>query len=357
MSLSIVKSGRVTGDEHDPEDESPHGCRVMKKLLSPWARFGPRIVCADSYFASVASAIEMFKLGFRFIGVVKTAHRAFPLKYLSNIPLAERGSMAALVSEVDGVEMAAFVWCDRERRYFISTVDSISAGQSYKRKRWRQVQPVESNVPPEMIDLEIAQPKGAEVYYDTCAAIDQHNRCRQDDLGLERCLRTPRWDMRVGMSLFGMMIVDTFRVFKLCTGSPMSQGVFYTCLGEALIENPYAFGLSNPPGPNSRRLSGGSTESDSTVSNIGTSGIGLHLTPVKRRVVYEDSRQSRKRKRLEQVRCRACNHKTTSVCSECLKNPMAQTATCGYCDPRNDRYCFRDHMMLSHGVSDLSSCS
>ena len=29
MSLSIVKSSCVTGDEHDPQDESPHGCLVM----------------------------------------------------------------------------------------------------------------------------------------------------------------------------------------------------------------------------------------------------------------------------------------------------------------------------------------
>ena len=168
MSLSIVKSNRVEESDHDSNEEgnsTPHGVCVLQKLLTPWKSAHDRVVCADSYFASVAAARAMRKLGFRFIGVVKTAHRGFPLKYLSSVPLAERGSVAALVTEEDGLEMTAFVWCDRERRYFISTADGISEGKPYQRKRWRQVEPVESNAPPVVVDLQIAQPRGAEVYY------------------------------------------------------------------------------------------------------------------------------------------------------------------------------------------------
>jgi hypothetical protein len=40
----------------------------------------------------------------------------------------------------------------------------------------------------ELVDLEIPQPKAAEIYYDTASSIDQHNRCRQDDLPIERKL-------------------------------------------------------------------------------------------------------------------------------------------------------------------------
>ena len=52
----------------------------------------------------------MFKLGFfRFIGVVKTAHRGYPLQCLGSLQLAEQGSMAAIVSEHDDVYLTAFV--------------------------------------------------------------------------------------------------------------------------------------------------------------------------------------------------------------------------------------------------------
>ena len=298
----------------------------------------------------------MFKLGFRFIGVVKTAHRGYPLQYLGSLQLAERGSMAAVVSEHDDVYLTAFVWCDRERRYFISTADGIALGQSYQRKRMRQVQPVESNLPPEVVDLEVVQPKGAEVYYSTCAAIDQHNRWHQDDLQLERKLRTPRWDMRVGMSLFGMMIVDTYRVHKLCTRSTLTPSEFYTKLGEALIENPYIGGHGGGLGAVTRRLSSDSSTASSLSSKTNTSGIGLHLTPVKEHVTYEGSDGSQ-RKRLRQVSCSFCYRKTTRVCSECLQDSLVPDRKCGFCDPVNNRYCYRQHMEVCHGVGNPSSDS
>ena len=42
-------------------------------------------MCADSYFASVAAAKALKSIGLRFIGVVKTATKEFPLKHLSGI--------------------------------------------------------------------------------------------------------------------------------------------------------------------------------------------------------------------------------------------------------------------------------
>jgi hypothetical protein len=36
-------------------------------------------VCADSYFASVQAAEHLLSMGLKFIGVVKTATRKFPI--------------------------------------------------------------------------------------------------------------------------------------------------------------------------------------------------------------------------------------------------------------------------------------
>jgi hypothetical protein len=103
------------------------GTQVLRDLVMPWARTG-HIVAADSYFASVESAEVLYKAGLRFIRV------------------------------------------DRERRYFVSTCSSLAPGTLYMRKRLRQVS-MESNAPPEVVELTVPQPQAAEIYYSACAMI------------------------------------------------------------------------------------------------------------------------------------------------------------------------------------------
>jgi hypothetical protein len=115
------------------EEESIH----LKEIDNQVSRC---IVCADSYFASVATALELKRLGLRFIGVVKTATKRFPLKHLSGLELRDRGGCVGLMSKrIDGQSsLLAFVWMDRNRRYFIATGSCVQAGKTYSRNRWRQ---------------------------------------------------------------------------------------------------------------------------------------------------------------------------------------------------------------------------
>ena len=80
------------------------------------------------------------RIGVRFIGVVKTATKSFPMAYLWSIELAEgRGQRLGVVLKTNGVPtMMAYVWMDRDRRYFISTASSLQDGEDYYRIRWRQ---------------------------------------------------------------------------------------------------------------------------------------------------------------------------------------------------------------------------
>ena len=45
------------------------------------------MVCADSYFSSVSTSKELMRLGMRFIGLVKTASKKFPMAYLQALEL------------------------------------------------------------------------------------------------------------------------------------------------------------------------------------------------------------------------------------------------------------------------------
>jgi hypothetical protein len=218
-----------------------HGCNVLYWLVKPWAN-KDRVVVADSYFASVSACVRLFEIGLRFIGVVKTATRQFPMNYLGSLPLpGGKGSRKGLLTtdEATGCQLMSFVWVDRDRRYFISSASSLCEGQSVARNRWTQ-RDKGYNAEPEVMDKRVAVPVAAETYYKGCAKIDQHNRRRQDDLQLERKVQTNDWAKRVNMSILGMVVVDAYNLCRGCTGGqfPFSeQKWFYEKLAQELIEN------------------------------------------------------------------------------------------------------------------------
>ena len=125
----------------------------------------------------------------------------------------------------------------------------------------------------------VPQPKAAEIYYSTCAAVDRHNRCRQADLNLEKTLRTHDLAMRVGMSLLGVVIVDAWLAYSGCIGERLSitQKDFYSALSEELIDNSYDQITAR------RKRQSDAMESAALADNVPHSGIGPHLTPTKRR--------------------------------------------------------------------------
>jgi Transposase IS4 len=87
----------VTTAEHEETRASEaevglkHGTVVLDRLVRPRYGKGDRIVCADSYFASVEAALHLQARGVRFIGVVKTATSSYPMKLLQSKVLPSRG--------------------------------------------------------------------------------------------------------------------------------------------------------------------------------------------------------------------------------------------------------------------------
>jgi hypothetical protein len=336
----LVK-GNIDNDEME-EDLAPtvlHGTQVLLQLTTPWFNSN-RIVCADSYFASVGAAQEMIRNGLRFIGVVKTATRRYPKAHLSRIEFTQRGEFQGVVG-IDGnnTGMYAFVWMDRDRRYFISTTGNMEHGLPYTRKRWRRVDDAD-NAEPELVDLTIPQPKTAEVYYSTCAAIDRHNRCRQHDLAIEKKIKVKSWYKRVNVSIFGICIVDTWLVYNGCRQQESeTQKEFYSFLAEELIDNTYdnihrraRAGVSTTP-QNLSLLAGNNGNS--------RSGISAHLTPTKRLKRDHEGHVINHR---WQARCKTCSMKTTKLCSVCYDN----NETVPICDPCTGKSCFSEHMQCVH---------
>jgi Transposase IS4 len=116
IRLKLVKTATEEASNHQDEEEStsslPHGAQVLRCLVSPWANVD-HVVCMDSYFASVAAALEMKSIGLRFIGVVLTApRRRFPMAYLQGLEPQKRGDWKGLIMRSTGPSLLAFVWMD-----------------------------------------------------------------------------------------------------------------------------------------------------------------------------------------------------------------------------------------------------
>lgn len=329
MRPHLVTTARDEERRTSPHEQGLlHGTVVLSRLVSPWVGSG-RTVCADSYFASVQAAERMQMSGMRFIGVVKTATRKYPMAELARRPAHGRGDTEYLVrkNQEGDVSMLALMWVDRERRYFISTTSSPADGSPYECIRWRQ-----EGDEARRVALTVRQPKVAEVYYSACASIDQHNRCRQDDLRLERKLVTHDWSKRVGLSILGIIIVDSWLLYKGArAGEGRVQRRYYEMLATNLIDNTYdSHGL--------RRRSSMCAEEEARLPAM--SAFGPRLSPTKKRKKNSFSAQRD---------CKVCKNRTTFVCSTCREISGDEVFLCS---AKKGRECFRKHRAQVHGVSD-----
>lgn len=316
LKLKLVKA--ISEDSHTLSDNLQHGTSILCELVEPWNNTN-RIVCADSYFASVHTAEVLIEKGLKFIGVVKNCTRKFPLSYLSSVEATGRFQHVSMVrrNEDYAFEMSAVMWIDRDRRYFISTASSVEPGEPHGRKRWRQT---EEGANP--VTITITPPKLIDLYYSVCGKIDRHNRCRQADLNIEKKVQTKSWAFRVNSTILSMVAVDSWLVYQGCHGSDshMTQGEFYESLATELIDLDYE--------PSSQPA---------------TESISLMRIPSKR-----GQRTSNSRNHVAQRRCKVCSKKTTHMCAQC----KIQDRTSVYlCDGSTGRTCFEEHKSEIHVFS------
>jgi hypothetical protein len=283
----------------------------------------------------------------RYIGVVKTATKNYPMSHLSKVELKFKGDRAGVMAKdetSENPELLAFVWRDRDRRYFIASGSSMAEGTPVSRDRWRQLVK-DRTTPPEKVTIRIPQPQAAELYYEVCGKIDNHNRDRQATLGLERKLKTHDWSKRVNLTILSMCMVDAWKVWSLITidelGNPVeTQKAFYAHLAAELIDNNY-------DGVQRRNQSGENTSEaairDPTTGEI-RRGLGIHLAKTKRRRITN----GKTTKHLYQGRCNECKvMKTSYVCSACEDDPD-KTKDVFICQPEGGMVCWEDHIAKCH---------
>lgn len=123
MGLKIVKSADKTAANDDQlYVQLNHGTKILADPCAPWNDF-ERIVCGDSYFASVQAAETLLAKNLRFTGVIKTYTKRFPISYFNSHHLLNKGDFKTLMSRVnlpngEQRDVAAVCWLDIGRRDF-----------------------------------------------------------------------------------------------------------------------------------------------------------------------------------------------------------------------------------------------
>jgi len=235
----------------------------------------------------------------------------------------------------------AFVWADRDRRYFITSCSNIQDGTAIDRLRWKQVDKA-PNLSPTRVTVHVRQPRACDTYYSGCQAIDRHNRARQAGLNIEKKVKVQTYDKRVDTSLFGMIVVDGMRLFQgIRKGSEVdrSERRHFERVSELLIDNTFdTRSLRDRAKKEVRTL----VEQSANLSHtIPSTQQLLGTTPTKRH-------KKNHPKHLLQGRCIICDALTTNVCRECQMNIGATSKKQLWTCSKVNKVCMGKHMLATH---------
>jgi hypothetical protein len=285
-------------------------------------------VCADSAFASVKSAVQLRKKGLYFLGMVKTASRSFPMKYLQEYPLCERGDHVAVTSALDNVNLVGCAWNDRKRKLIVGTCGTTLPGSPHGKKRMGM------NSDGEFVPMlkEVKRPRIVEMYFSGAPTIDIHNHYRQGGLGLERSIQTQTWWMRVFCTILGIIETDAYVAYIRFSphGRDMTHREFTAQLARAMLANNVA---ATSPREHRTRVQ----PTLDVLSSTPEEDPGHVLWPLIECERFESRRGTNTRAKLN---CKVCNRRASSYCRTCKETMGMTIPICGSGTGRN---CFVRH--------------
>ena len=187
------------------------------RLIEPWFNKGRHVV-GDSWFGSVQTAVELWKKGCWFTGMIKNAHREFPKNYIQKLEFTDNsrwGDTVTLTARKDGCAVIAHGWNEpgkpnKPRKALVSTCGVTTDADPSKRKR--------SILNPETAEmedriLEVPQTHLIHEYFSGAAGIDVFNHQRQGGLHLEGLHTKDCW-FRVFESMLGTIEVNSFNAYR-----------------------------------------------------------------------------------------------------------------------------------------------
>ena len=169
----------------------------------------------DSWFTSVDMCVLAKKIrGNDYIGVVKTNHGKYPMKFIAETMNGwPGGSHLVLETEVDGVSLYAlgYKYCKSKVMYFLFTKGAghTEPGSAYEAK-W-------TDVNGNRCKRYVPRPQVCSLYFSNCNGIDVHNQMRQKILRLEKCWVSQDGYFRILTTIFGICVVDAWHGYQAST--------------------------------------------------------------------------------------------------------------------------------------------
>ena len=140
-----MMEGREANRRKDFSQEYGEGTAVTLRLTKEYYGTG-RVVHADSAFSSVKTLLALRERGLFFMGMIKTAHKEYPLVFLKSWANGDeergkpsRGNYCLLQTQSQhGLPFYDLGWADRKVKTIISNVGSTNPGSISKRLRHRK---------------------------------------------------------------------------------------------------------------------------------------------------------------------------------------------------------------------------
>ncbi len=222
-----------------------HGAKVVQDLVMPWMHYD-RVAYGNSYFSSVPAARMMMRYGMGFIGVVKSASRQYPMPYLSQVELNNRGDRKGMVTRGGQTnsepKMMAFCLDGSAKKTIFHCNLFFACGR-------------------EPLQTSAMEATWGCIFRWTCQSATcwfsgsstksgrglRQNMCynwlpQSSSTGYAgdwSKLVTQNWSMRVNLTVFSMIAVDSWLAYSQCKGKSMveNQKKFYTLHAQELIDS------------------------------------------------------------------------------------------------------------------------
>jgi hypothetical protein len=189
----------------------------------------------------------------------------------------------------------------------------------------------------------VKQPQSTEIYYNSCARIDQNNKYRQAELMLERKVKTKEWWHHVSHTVLSMCVVDAYLLMVGCWGNSaqafMTSRHFFEKLAEQLIDN--TFETRSMHKKQQRSLARANPLAVATDQMLEANMQTISVTPTKKRKRTCPTRMA-------QGLCMVCKKPSTTVCCECQRfQPDARGRQFFICN-KPGKVCMGIHIVRCH---------
>jgi len=334
---NILKLDLMEGQERNAVKEFNNlgaGTGTTMRLTRPWHGTN-RVLVGDSWFASLLTAFELWRVGLFFMGIVKTASRFFPKKFLStwcveNNSRENRGKHIILKTVKEGVNLYALGWSDKKGKQVITTTGTTLPADPSRRRRHKRVL-VDGRWEKEVYFKNVPRPSIIKELFDAFSAIDVHDHLRQGSLEMEREWKTQSWVLRIFATVLGMITVNAFNAYIYMMEHNGPQLDFNKFLGKLSYELIFNKFLLEEERVLRMRGAGAAPDADEEEKHIHQPALLSQLP----QYAYLEGSNTRARRR-----CKTCDHKTAWYCIQCSEG--AADFVC-YCSGNTERTCFVTH--------------